>query len=858
MYNIKTLIYCINLQVSRCIIFTKVQFMIMIKNLKNILAVLVFVMSIIFTINTAMASCYFDDWDNYVCDNGNTGSYQYDPFTWTGYDSTGSYGTGLNNPGTTYVSTDCSYYGDCYTPTTTTYQPINWTGYDSIGSYGTGLNNPGTTYIEPYCATYNCSPSTSNWTTPQTNSYWDLPAPTYTNNTWSNPTPTYTTGWTTPTYTNTYTGYTGGTYYVPSTTYPTYNTPTYYPTYNTPTYTQPSYNINTSTNTNTNTNTYWNYNTTTNTNTNNTCAGTNNCNTNTNYTYNSVINNTTTGSYNNTYVQPTYTQPTPVCTNGATNYPGCNICPSGLVYTNGYCITNVVTNNCPTNYYWNGTSCVPQTRSCPNGQTVSVWDVCPNQTQTCWNGTVIPVTSVCPSQYKICPNGTTVLISQQCYKTCPNGTTVPDTQACYRVCPNGTTVPDTQVCPIYNSYPTVDININPSIVNRGEGAVLTWTSANATYCTASNGWSGNVNLQGSMNRSNLLDTTTYTITCYNAQGQSASDSTTVTVRQNLPSSHRVVTTAVTQITKTSARCNGVGIISNGVYSNGWFEYGETRDLGRVTNSASIGNLPSSPFGNQITGLKSNTTYYCRAVMSNANGTYRGEIMSFRTTGDTITYIPVTPTNPKTPSKPIICTDDTGAKESLSDGQKLMSITLEKKSGDVVLGKDVEYRAHYLNTSKIKLTNVTIKIVLPSEMAYVLSSNRGMYDNETNTVTANLDTVGAGESGDLIVKVRVSNNAEVGRSAVISTYISYDALDSKGSPIRDENTAYIVSTIADSQDEAKNNTEVKTDNTKTSSDRSFLPNTVLEWLAITALILVLIVLGRSIYVGIKGEAHKGHH
>jgi uncharacterized repeat protein (TIGR01451 family) len=244
-------------------------------------------------------------------------------------------------------------------------------------------------------------------------------------------------------------------------------------------------------------------------------------------------------------------------------------------------------------------------------------------------------------------------------------------------------------------------------------------------------------------------------------------------------------------------------------------------------------------------------------MSNANGTYRGEIISFRTTGDAITYIPVTPSNPKTPTKPIICTDDTGAKESLSLGEKLMSITLEKKSGLVALGEVVEYRAHYLNTSKIKLTNATIKMVLPSEMTYV-SSNRGIYDESNNTVVANLDTVGAGMSDDLIVKVKVKDSASVNKSAVISTYISYDALDSKGSPIRDENTAYIVSTIAAAQDEAKNNTEVTKTDVKTSNERSFLPNTVLEWLAIIALILVLIVLGRSIYTGIKGEAHKGHH
>lgn len=817
--------------------------------------------------------------------------------------------TGWTNPNVDFVGNYCDMYNcaptsnpsNTYIPATTytnptptnTYIPApTYTGYTG-GSY---YVSPTNTYIP--APTYTVPVNTYTYTNPTpTNTY--IPAPTYTSptpvNTYIpapiyNPAPVYNPA---PTY-NTTTNCPAGTHYVAGVTIPipvpgvaTINTTVPGSCVNNVTNVStpapvnnpaPSYNTNnsswynyapvTTTNTSNTTNTNWSYtntNTVSNsnnssysntTNTNNTCAGTNNCNTaySYNYAYNNS-NNSINGSFNTTYTQPTYTQPTPVCTNGTTNYPACTLCPYGLVLQNGSCVTRTTT--CPAGQYLSGGYCIAQTRVCPNGQTINYWEVCPNQTQTCWNGAVIPVTSVCPSQYKTCPNGTTVLITQQCYKTCPNGTTVLDTQTCNRTCPNGTVVPEYQFCPTVSNYPTVDININPSVVNRGESAILTWTSQNATYCTASNGWSGNVNLSGSMNRSNLLDNTTYTIVCYNSQGQSATDSTTVTVRQNLPTSHRVVTTAPTQITKTSARCNGVGVISNGVYSSGWFEYGETRDLGRVTNSASIGNLPSSPFGNTITGLKANTTYYCRAVMSNANGTYRGEILSFRTTGETVTYIPVTPSNPKTPIKPIICTDDTGAKESLTDGEKLMTITLDKKSGIVAVGNTIEYRAHYLNDSKIKLTNTTMKMVLPSDMTFV-SSNRGVYDETNNTVSANLDTVPAGASGDMIVTVKVKDAASAGKSAVISSYISYDALDSKGNPIRDENTAYIISTIASAEGAVQKNTDVtsKVSNT-TTSDRSFLPNTVLEWLAIIALILVMIVLGRAIYTGLKGEAHNHH-
>ncbi|HEY4525784.1 MAG TPA: hypothetical protein VJL32_01655, partial [Candidatus Paceibacterota bacterium] len=76
--------------------------------------------------------------------------------------------------------------------------------------------------------------------------------------------------------------------------------------------------------------------------------------------------------------------------------------------------------------------------------------------------------------------------------------------------------------------PTVTINANPMSITQGQSSVLTWSSQNATYCTASSGWSGNK----SLNSSEVVypsGTTTYVITCYNATGQSAVAQTIVTV-----------------------------------------------------------------------------------------------------------------------------------------------------------------------------------------------------------------------------------------------------------------------------------------------------------------------------------------
>ena len=79
--------------------------------------------------------------------------------------------------------------------------------------------------------------------------------------------------------------------------------------------------------------------------------------------------------------------------------------------------------------------------------------------------------------------------------------------------------------------PTVTISASPSTVPYNSSSTITWTSNNATSCTASggtNGWAGSKNLSGTFYTGALTNTTTYYITCTNSSG-SASDSTTVTV-----------------------------------------------------------------------------------------------------------------------------------------------------------------------------------------------------------------------------------------------------------------------------------------------------------------------------------------
>jgi len=81
--------------------------------------------------------------------------------------------------------------------------------------------------------------------------------------------------------------------------------------------------------------------------------------------------------------------------------------------------------------------------------------------------------------------------------------------------------------------PTVSISANPSSITSGSASTLSWSATNATSCTASGGWSGNLAVSGTQSTGTLNASTTFTLTC-TGTGGSASQSATVSVTQPVP------------------------------------------------------------------------------------------------------------------------------------------------------------------------------------------------------------------------------------------------------------------------------------------------------------------------------------
>lgn len=74
--------------------------------------------------------------------------------------------------------------------------------------------------------------------------------------------------------------------------------------------------------------------------------------------------------------------------------------------------------------------------------------------------------------------------------------------------------------------PTVSISVSPTSVVAGGAATLTWSSTNATACTASGAWSGSEAPAGSQSVApTAIGSYTYTLTCTGAGGSTAASAT---------------------------------------------------------------------------------------------------------------------------------------------------------------------------------------------------------------------------------------------------------------------------------------------------------------------------------------------
>ncbi len=206
-----------------------------------------------------------------------------------------------------------------------------------------------------------------------------------------------------------------------------------------------------------------------------------------------------------------------------------------------------------------------------------------------------------------------------------NGGTASDSVSVYV-----TSMPDPD--PVY--APTVNLTINDNSIPYNGNATLSWTSTNANYCTASNGWSGTKSTSGNETKYNLTSGKTYTLTC-TGDGGSASKSVYVAVEDNNQNINPSVTTnSPSGVGNNYATLNGNVSANGGSAVKAWFEWGTNSSMGNQTNQVNYGSTNNTSYSYNLGGLQSNTTYYYRAIAQNDNGQMvYGSQMSFTTSGN---------------------------------------------------------------------------------------------------------------------------------------------------------------------------------------------------------------------------------
>jgi hypothetical protein len=187
--------------------------------------------------------------------------------------------------------------------------------------------------------------------------------------------------------------------------------------------------------------------------------------------------------------------------------------------------------------------------------------------------------------------------------------------------------------------PTVTLSANPSSVASGGTSTLTWSSTNATSCTASNGWSGTKAVSGTQSTGTLTASKTYSLMC-TGTGGSASANATVTVAGTPPANATPTANAGPDQTVASAasvQLNGTGTDTDGTIAS--YAWTQTMGTAVTLSNASIRN----PTFTAPTVTADTTLRFSLTVTDNSGAT---------STADTVNIVVQGPGSQPTPSQPL--------------------------------------------------------------------------------------------------------------------------------------------------------------------------------------------------------------
>jgi hypothetical protein len=188
-----------------------------------------------------------------------------------------------------------------------------------------------------------------------------------------------------------------------------------------------------------------------------------------------------------------------------------------------------------------------------------------------------------------------------------------------------------------NPAPTVTLTANPTSVTTGGSSTLTWSSTNATSCTASNGWTGAKATSGTQSTGGLSANTQFTLMCTGTGGSAtANAAVTVTAASN---ARPTANAGPDQSVASGATVNlaGGGTDTDGtIQSYMWTQtMGTTVSLNNATARNPMFTAPT---------VTADTTLRFSLVVTDNGGS--------ASTADTVNITVLGPTAPPTPSQPL--------------------------------------------------------------------------------------------------------------------------------------------------------------------------------------------------------------
>ena len=201
----------------------------------------------------------------------------------------------------------------------------------------------------------------------------------------------------------------------------------------------------------------------------------------------------------------------------------------------------------------------------------------------------------------------------------------------------------------------------------------------------------------------------------------------------------------------------------------WFLYGYNPT--NLINTTKIYTKYGSggAYTHNFTNLKSNQRYCYQAVVQTVNGKKYGAVKCFYTLPAPVIN------NPKPTPKPVITVvKDTKPDIDLSRlglGISLIRLEINDNKEQVKNGENLTYEITWENVSDIDLNNLDLNISIPNEVQ-ILSSSRGLLDQDKNSIFYTIGNLNAGEKGSMTVN-GIVNDGRLGDALTANAIVAFN-------------------------------------------------------------------------------------